>query len=106
MLDTNQHSQEDDPMEHLRRQFKAAVQKHSPDIAELLADEIIQCVIKSFGGSYFYVPKRTNAERALMYKRLKAQFDGTNAMALSRASGLSVRQVRRILSRGIYDEKA
>ena len=86
-----------DPIAVLREELAAAAVCHGVERVEDLTEELVRRYVQRLGGGYVYVSSEHRLRKKQVAEEIRQRFNGINTRELSKAYGLSVRHVRRIL---------
>lgn len=86
-----------DPIAVLREELAAAAICHGVERVEDLTEALVTRVVQRLGGGYVYVSTAHRLRKKQVAEEIRQRFNGLNIRELSKAYGLSVRHVRRIL---------
>jgi len=86
-----------DPIAVLREELAAAAVCHGVERVEDLTEALVTRVVQRLGGVQVYVPAEHRLRKQKVAEEIRQRFNGRNVRELSKAYGLSVRHVRRIL---------
>lgn len=86
-------------LDHLEHQLGSELRGTvTPELVSRIAKEAVLAIASVAGGRPIYLPAASHLKRALRDNRLWEGFKGNNYDELSRATGLTESQVRRIIN--------